>query len=88
MRRFEESKFGSLKNFLSNIFFCRDVVNSRIWMPCSSGAFSCKSFYKELEGFPSIKACASLAWLGLVPPWAEAFMWLALSGKVSTEDNL
>eukprot|EP00268_Persea_americana_P063135 TRINITY_DN8154_c0_g1_i2.p1 TRINITY_DN8154_c0_g1~~TRINITY_DN8154_c0_g1_i2.p1 ORF type:complete len:183 (+),score=16.69 TRINITY_DN8154_c0_g1_i2:641-1189(+) len=31
-------------------------------MPCSSGAFSCKSFYKELEGFPNIKASASLAW--------------------------
>ena len=88
LRPFEEAEFGSLKNLLSNVFFCRDVVDSRIWMPCSSGAFSCKSFYKELEGFPSINASASLAWLGLAPPRVEAFMWLALSGKVSTADNL
>lgn len=88
LRSSKESEFGSLKNLLSNIFFWRDIVDSRIWMTCSSSAVSCRSFYKELEGFPSFKASASLARLGLAPPRVEAFMWLALSRKVSMADNL
>ena len=84
----EESEFGSLKTILANVFFRRDIADSRIWMLSPSGAFSYKSFSKELEGSRSIKASSSLAWLGLAPPKVETFMWMALFGKASTTDNL
>ena len=46
------------------------------------------SFRKESKGSLSIKASVLLAWLGLAPSKVKAFEWLALSGKVSTVDNL
>lgn len=37
---------------------------------------------------PEDRSTSYLVWLGLAPPRVETFCWLAISGKVSTADNL
>lgn len=51
-----------------------------------SGVFTVKSFFRELED--ALVASSSLVWVGLAPSRVKAFCWLAISGKVSTTDNL
>lgn len=37
---------------------------------------------------PEVISSCSLVWAGLAPPRVKAFYWLAVSGKISTVDNL
>ena len=53
-----------------------------------SNKFSAKAFYLASEGTLLHRAPFSLVWLGLAPPWVEAFCWLVVVDKVSTVDNL
>ena len=80
-------EFESSSSLLSNTFLCRDIVDCCIWKPDCSGLFSSKSFYRELDLIDEKRSCA-LVWMGLAPPRVEAFCWLAISGKISTAENL
>lgn len=83
----EESQYGELSNFFTNIFLCREE-DKLIWKPSPTGAFSVKSFCKAVEGRPRSRASCALAWVGMVPPLVEAFYWLAVAGRVSMADML
>lgn len=61
-------------------------LDAWIWKLSPSGVFSIQAFSRELEVIPV--ASSSLVWGGLAPPRVEAFCWLAISGKLSTADNL
>lgn len=84
---FEESQYGELSNFFTNMFLCREE-DKLVWKPSPTGAFSVKSFCKVVEGRPRSRASCALAWVGMVPPLVEAFYWLAVAGRVSMADML
>ena len=80
----ESSEYESMISLLFDVFICRDLAGSRIWKPSPFGAFSCRSFYRELEAPLAGRVPASHVWIGVAPPRMEAFAWLAVSGKIST----
>ena len=75
-----------MSSLLSNIFLCRDVADCRIWKPASSGLFSSKS--RELDHVGEVGSSCSLVWMGLAPPRAEAFGWLAISAKSQFKEGV
>lgn len=88
LRNSESVEFGSLMSPLSNVSFCRDTVDDRIWKSDSSGSFSSKSFYRRLDPFTELQSFCSSIWMGLAPRRVEAFCWLAVMCKNSTVDIL
>lgn len=83
LRQLELGEFQSLLSLASNAFLCRDEADSRIRKPNSSGDFSSKYFYRELDPCDMTPSPCALAWKGLAPPRVEV-----VAGKISTADNL
>lgn len=88
LRLSKEEEHGSLLSILSNVFICREKVDTRIWKSCPSSAYYSKSFTRGLEGIREAKHPSTLVWVGLTPPKVGAFCWLAVFEKVSTADLL
>lgn len=77
-----------MSNILVDVFLSRNLAGSCIWKPNSSGYFSSKPFYKELDLVEEVQSPRASIWMGFIPPKVGAFCWLAVVGKISTIDML
>lgn len=73
----QESQLKSFLSLLSNIFVSKDIY---IWKPCLISVFSMKSS-REVEDMHVDRPACLLVWR-VLPPWLEAFCWLAVSKQV------
>ena len=88
LRLLEEGSYEEMLSLLTNLFLCRDSEDAQTWKPSISGNFSAKAFPLALEGFHPLRAPSPFVWLGLAPPWVEAFCWLDMMERFPTMDNL
>ena len=58
----------------------------RIWGLDSSGAYTCKSYFKWLANDPSQSnfKCFNFNWKAIVPPKIRFFAWVVALGKLNT----
>ena len=75
---------------LSSMHFSPSVADSIAWSLSSSSLFSVKSFFLALSNFsnPILFLLDKFLWSSKAPSKVKAFAWLAVHGKVNTNNKL
>ena len=82
--------FQRLMSSLSLVHFSPFMVDSRVWSLSSLGLFTVKFFFLPLSDFSNhvLFIMTKFLWRSKAPSKVKAFAWLAVHGKVNTNNKL